>query len=97
VPGIGRPKLRISAFAALVACALSSPAFGQDDGFCRNRMFSEDTSDFAVGQVVGRGRLSFLEDMNGCPAATAACRQRTYVVPGDRLVTGRSKGAYVCA
>ena len=43
-------------------------------------------------------RLYLLGDMDGCPAkGEPACRQRSYVVNGDTVVTGRDLGAYRCA
>jgi hypothetical protein len=82
----------------LAGCVLAQPVLAQeDDGSCRNGMFAEENNEFGVARVVGAGRLYFLQDLDGCPNATAACRQRAYVITGDRLVTGRSKGAYVCA
>jgi hypothetical protein len=87
----------LSALAALAACGFSAPAWAQDDGTCRNGLFGDQNSEFGAAHVIGSGRLHFLEDMDGCPNATAACRQRAFVVPGDRLVTGRSKQGYVCA
>ncbi|HBS55668.1 MAG TPA: hypothetical protein DEA38_08055 [Stenotrophomonas sp.] len=69
-----------------------------DDGSCRNGAFPSAQSDFAVAKVVGTQRLYLLGDMDGCPAkGEPACRQRSYVVSGDTLVTGRDLGSYRCA
>lgn len=80
--------------------AVALPAAAQaevDDGTCRNGLFAEQNKVFGLARVAGKGRLQFLEDSDGCPAATAACQQKAFVIPGDRLVTGRSKGQFVCA
>jgi hypothetical protein len=48
--------------------------------------------------VVDAPRLYLLGDMDGCPAkGEPACRQRSYVVNGDTVVTGRDLGRYRCA
>jgi hypothetical protein len=90
-----RWKIAGLALAATFAC---ETATAQDDAdFCRNGLFGEEAEDVGVAEVLGTERLYFLEDMNGCPNATAACRQQSYVIPGDRLITARTKGEYVCA
>ncbi|MGE6332600.1 hypothetical protein [Stenotrophomonas sp. NPDC077659] len=69
-----------------------------DDGSCRNGAFPSGQSDFAVAKVVGTPRLYLLGDLDGCPAkGEPACRQRSYVVSGDTVVTGRDLGPYRCA
>lgn len=83
--------------ALLATCALPGPALAQDADFCRNGLFGEENHDYGVAEVAGSGRLYFLDDMDGCPNTAPACRQRAYVIPRDRVVTGRTKGDYVCA
>jgi hypothetical protein len=84
------------AITAVVLLAASS-ARAADDGTCRNGDFPTEQGRFGLAQVTGAGRLPFLDDTNGCPNETAACRARGYVVTGDVLLTGRIQGAYVCA
>lgn len=69
----------------------------EDDGFCRNGGFPSEQSTFAQGKVIGSGRLDLLTDMNGCPSSTQKCNGFGYVLPGDVVVTGRTKGDYICA
>jgi hypothetical protein len=78
--------------------ALASPAFAEvaDDGFCRNGGFPSENKDFGLS-VVTAGRAYLLDDMDGCPSASDRCRQRAYVVQGNEVLTGRTKGDYVCA
>ena len=69
-----------------------------DGGSCRNGAFPSEQSGFALAKVVGTPRLYLLGDMDGCPAkGEPACRQRSYVVPGDTLITGRDNSGYRCA
>lgn len=67
------------------------------DGTCRNGAFPAQQSDFALATVSGDTRLYLLGDLDGCPAkGEPACRQRSYVVGGDTLITGRTLGGYRC-
>jgi len=69
-----------------------------DGGACRNGAFPSEQSGFALARVVATPRLYLLGDMDGCPAkGEPACRQRSYVVSGDTVVTGRDRGGYRCA
>ncbi|WP_439449073.1 hypothetical protein [Stenotrophomonas sp. ATs4] len=69
-----------------------------DGGSCRNGAFPSQQQGFALAKVIGTPRLYLLGDMDGCPAkGEPACRQRSYVVNGDTVVTGRDLGRYRCA
>jgi hypothetical protein len=87
--------MRIAAGGVLLCWSAAAAAI--DDDFCRNGSFPVEHAPFALAAVGGNGRANFWGDMNGCPAAEARCRENTYVVPGDRLVTGRVRGAFTCA
>lgn len=91
---IPRLPLLLALLAPLPAAAFEMA----DDGACRNGAFPTEQSDFAVALVAGDARLYLLGDSDGCPAkGEPACRQRSYVVGGDTLVTGRTLGGYRCA
>ncbi len=81
---------------SLLLLATSSAAFAQDDGFCRNGRFPIDNHPVGLAVIAGSGPARFLTDMDGCPSPEARCRQGAYVIPGNRVVTGRSNGSYVC-
>lgn len=85
----------------LLAALLPVSAFADgiaDDGACRNGAFPSEQSRFALARVIDAPRLYLLGDMDGCPAkGEPACRQRSYVVNGDTVVTGRDLGHYRCA
>ena len=85
----------------LLAALLPASAFASDiadGGACRNGAFPSEQSRFALARVVDVPRLYLLGDMDGCPAkGEPACRQRSYVVNGDTVVTGRDLGRYRCA
>lgn len=85
----------IGGFALIFAQA--APVLAQtDDGMCRNGLFAEQNETFGLARIIGSGKSQFYQDMDGCPAKAARCLDRTYVVPGDQVVTGRSKGEFVC-
>jgi hypothetical protein len=84
------------AVAAAVVAALPAAA-AADDPMCRNGSFPEEQTDFHVAEVTGSGPAHFLGDMDGCPSHEARCQARGYVVPGDRLLIGRTSGDFACA
>ncbi|MEO9078557.1 MAG: hypothetical protein ABI268_04505 [Rhodanobacter sp.] len=51
----------------------------------------------AIAEIHGQGHVYFLRDTNGCPDAGAGCTDKAYVIPGNKVLTGRTRGAYVCA
>jgi hypothetical protein len=67
-----------------------------DDGFCRNGTFPIQNLSLARGVIAGADRAYFYADMEGCPAAASKCRSKAYLVSGDRLVTGRTRGSFTC-
>jgi hypothetical protein len=85
-------------FAAIaLAIPTAAAAADEDDGFCRNGGFPIENSTFGVATIQGAGRAYLLDDMNGCPNASPKCQTHTYLITGDRVVTGRTRGGYVCA
>jgi hypothetical protein len=82
--------------AALFFCICFPAQAADTDDFCRNGEFT-DQSGFGIAEVSGQSRLYFLDDTDGCPQPEAHCRGRSYVVPGDRLLTARIKDRYICA
>ena len=48
-------------------------------------------------QVIGADRLHFVRDGDNCPDDTASCQKRSYVMPGDVLLTGVDKDGFTCA
>lgn len=86
----------LMALSALPGVALAQDS--ADGGSCRNGAFPTEQGDFAVARVTGEARLYLLGDLDGCPAkGEPACRQRSYVVAGDTVITGRTHGSYRCA
>lgn len=90
-------RAAVAGLALILALGQAPAALAQaDDGSCRNGMFAEENDSFGLARIIGKDKARFHGDMDGCPMLSAACLQTTYVVPGDRVVTGRSKGAFTC-
>jgi hypothetical protein len=84
----------------ILALTVAAPASAAvDDGTCRNGGFPSENGDFGLAVIKGVGRTYLLYDMQGCPNASAQCKKagEGYVLPGDRVLTGRSSRNYVCA
>lgn len=68
-----------------------------DEDMCRNGLFPSQ-QEFQLATVAGSApRLYFFNDWDGCPQKGAACQTKAYVVPGDRLLTGKTRGEWTCA
>ena len=95
---------RRPALLLLALCCLQAGASAQDEGgdpanWCRNGAFTRDGSEFRTARVSGAkgSRVYFSGDEEGCPGASAKCRQKAYIVPGDEVLTSRTFGDWVCA
>ncbi|MBK6801410.1 MAG: hypothetical protein IPG83_08000 [Novosphingobium sp.] len=87
----------IAGLACVLALAQAAPALAQaDDGFCRNGLFGEENPGFGLARITGTDKARFYLDADGCPRQSAACLDKPYVLPGDRVVTGRSKAGFTC-
>ena len=71
---------------------------GNPANWCRNGAFTRDAEEFRTARVSGRrgARVHFSGDDEGCPGASAKCRQKAYVVPGDEVLVSRAFGDWVC-
>jgi hypothetical protein len=64
-----------------------------------------DEKDAAVAaKVAATPRVNFVKSpyddefkADGCPAATEACRKKSYLVTGDLVLAGRTRGDFTCA
>ena len=80
----------------LLTLALSSRAWA-DDATCSNGMFANEGTSFGLAKVVGAPRTYLRSTTAPCPDDSAACQGRTYVVPGDTVLTQAKQGGFVCA
>lgn len=81
---------------ALPLLLASATAVRAEEDWCRNGLFPSEPP-FALARVTGKGRAWLHDDMDGCPDKGASCRSRSYVVPGDMVITNRVHGQYTCA
>lgn len=91
--------MRLLSLLALASlCNTASAQGAPDPRSCRNGGFPTEQGDFALAKVTGTTRLYLLADSEGCPAkGEPACRQRSYVVGGDTVLTGHAQAGYRCA
>lgn len=52
---------------------------------------------YSAAKVIAPGKTYFVADSDKCPAATAACRTKAYVVAGDEILINDRRGDYITA
>jgi hypothetical protein len=99
--GASRARGRCLAFAALaiLVIGLAAPAHADSDpNICLGVDF-DAKHPLVVSKISASPRVNFVmgsEDNAACPAETAACRKKVYLIPGDLVLTGRVQGAFTC-
>lgn len=94
-------KLPGAAFSLLLAAMTAAAA--EDDRRCFDGHIDEELAALQTGRIVGRDkRVHFhggSDKADACPAATAACAEKAYVVPGDHVLVAPSRrtSGFVCA
>lgn len=79
-------------------------AFGQDDGspasWCRNGLFPTEKVVFKLAKVTARKgeRVYFYKDWEdeNCPD-DKNCREKSYLISGNEVITSRTYGKWTCA
>src|SRR5215475_4530096 len=63
----------------------------------------DDKRPLVVSAVIVKPRVNFVKSpydddfkAESCPAATDACRRKSYLVTGDLVLTGRTRGSFTC-
>ena len=86
-----------------VLFAGSAPAYDPYDPNNCNGVDYDDKRTVAVSKVTAYPRVNFIKSpydddfkATTCPAATEACRRKSYLVTGDLVLTGRTQGAFTC-
>ena len=97
-----RAKLTLIALAALL---LAPPAFAYDANDPANCVGVEwdDVRPLVMAQVTARPRVNFVKSpydddfkADACPAASPACRRKSYLVTGDLVLAARTRGEFTC-
>lgn len=73
-------------------------ANGNPENWCRNGHFPQE-SEFKLATVTGKQKtkVHFLNDFDDCPqAGNAKCVEKSYVIPGDKLIVTRKYKNWVC-
>src|SRR5471030_366431 len=98
--------MRAEVFGLLLnALLLAGPASAYDpnDPANCNGVEWDDKRALVVSRVSAKPRVNFVKSpydddfkAEGCPAATEACRKKSYLVTGDLVLTGKTLGAFTC-
>ena len=89
----------------LVAVLMAGSASAYDPNDPNNCIGAEwdDKRAVVVSRVIARPRVNFIKSpyddeqkAETCPADNAACRKKSYLVAGDLVLTGQSRGPFTC-
>ena len=90
-------------FLSATLAATSASAYDAYDPANCNGAEWDDTVTLAVAKVTARPRVNFVkspydDDFKAatCPAATATCHKTSYLVTGDLVLVGRTRGEFTC-
>jgi hypothetical protein len=84
---------------ALTLITLSAPAFAESGEADCNGIDFDVKRPLAVAKVTAKPRVHYVKsawDDPSCPADTETCKAKAYLVPGDLVLVGRTRGAYTC-
>ncbi len=86
-----------------VGLAQSASAYDAYDPANCNGAGWDDKRPLTVSKVTARPHVNFVKSpyddgftAAACPAATKACRKRTYLVTGDLVLVGQTRGDFTC-
>ncbi|MBR0753133.1 hypothetical protein JQ604_13160 [Bradyrhizobium jicamae] len=87
----------------MLLCATGAHAYDPLDPANCNGADGNDDHALIVARVTATPRVNFVKSpfdddfkATQCPAATEACRNSTYLVTGDLVLTGRVRGEFIC-
>src|SRR4051794_21762307 len=79
------------------------PAVAQADGdppnWCRGGLFASESPEFRLGTIKGSRNEKvyfYNDDEDNCPMSET-CRDKAYLVAGDKLVVSRTFKGFVCS
>jgi hypothetical protein len=95
--------LLIGLFLGAVMAATSASAYDAYDPANCNGVEWDDTVGLVAAKVTARPRVNFIKSpydddfkADTCPADSAACRKGSYLVTGDLVLAGRTRGEFTC-
>jgi hypothetical protein len=100
--GVSRIGPALLFFSAVLTAGPASAYDAYDPNNC-NGVNWDDKRALVVQKVTAHPRVNFIKSpydddfkATTCPAATEACRQKSYLVTGDLVLTGKTQGAFTC-
>ncbi len=69
---------------------------GNPENWCREGFFTRDSKTFEVATVKASRAYFYGDQRDACPGGSN-CRTKAFVVSGDEVVVGRSRGGFACA
>jgi hypothetical protein len=83
--------------------AVPAAAYDAYDPANCNGVGWDDKRPLVVSAVTAKSRINFVKSpyddnftADTCPAATDACRKKSYLVTGDLVLTGATRGEFTC-
>ncbi|HQU84210.1 MAG TPA: hypothetical protein PKY59_13830 [Pyrinomonadaceae bacterium] len=86
-------------FAVILSANVFAQIEGNPENWCRNGLFPRENVDYSILTVLGKKgeKIYFYGDESeNCPNSEK-CRQKSYVIPGDKVIISRKYGNYFCA
>jgi hypothetical protein len=84
-------------------CATPAAAYDPEDPANCIGLDWDDAHPVVLAKVTARPRVNFVKSpydddfkADSCPAATASCRSKSYLVTGDLVLAGRTRGDFTC-
>ena len=95
-----KDMFRSSLGAVLLLAVATGSAFAAN-GVCRGFNFQNDLSAISLYEVAESGRTFFIKgptsQRESCPSLSPSCRQRSFLVEGDKVVVNEIEGDFACA
>ena len=87
-----RASLGLLAWSLLQASPASAQLKGNAENICRNGYFPRESTDYRLAKIKGAAgdKIHFHGDDNERCPDDAACRLKTYVIPGDEVIVSRT-------
>jgi hypothetical protein len=93
----------VAAIVSTVVLCSPASAYDPDDPNNCNGAAWNDKHAMAVAKVTARPRVNFVKSpyddnfkAEGCPAAPASCRKKIFLVPGNLVLVGETRGDFTC-
>jgi hypothetical protein len=86
----------------VMLCRPASAYDANDSNNCNGAAWNDEHA-MVVAKVTARPRVNFVKSpydddfkAERCPAATASCRKKSFLVPGDLVLVGETRGDFTC-